>query len=127
MSKDTYRALEERVNADYPESWRPDAVETHPNPLVGEITSRREATTRRDSLEVVLVVREESGTEWSLWLLGTVLKSELGAAQLGAYTAVRWLGMRVNAEGTPYRAYKVALTTPAAPKRRAKAIGEEAA
>lgn len=123
-----YRALEERVNTDYPEAWRPDVVETHPNPLIGEVTSRREATTRRDTVEVILVVRDRSGTEWSLWLLGTVLKDELGTAQPGDKVAVRWLGIRANAEGTAYRAYRVALESPAAPrKRRSKSTPKEAA
>jgi hypothetical protein len=105
----TLRALEERVNVDYPDAWLPETNHSHPNPLVGEIVDRREATTRRDSVETVLVVKTEDGTVWSLWLLGAVLQRELGAAQPGDRLAVRWLGMRPNAEGTPYRSYRVAL------------------
>jgi hypothetical protein len=125
--KSNYRALEERVNADYPEAWRPDVVDAHPNPLVGEITARREATTRRDAVEVVLTVRDRDGVEWSLWLLGTVLKDELGAAEPGAQVAVRWIGMRTNAEGTPYRAYRVAADAAPTATRKAKAAAEAGA
>ena len=117
---DILRALEERVNVDYPEAWLPDTVDSHPNPLVGEIVDRREATTRRETVETVLVVRTEDGTAWSLWLLGAVLQRELDAAKPGDRLAVRWLGMRSNAEDTPYRAYKVALEPAAARKRATK-------
>ena len=124
----TLRALDERVNQDYPESWRPDAAENHPNPLVGEIIGRHQAATRRDVDETVLVVRDEAGVEWSLWLLGAVLQRELGSAKVGDRVAVRWLGMRSNAEGTEYRAYRVALEPTAAPRKRAaKQTPEEAA
>ena len=92
-----------------------------PQPLVGEIVDRREATTRRDSIETVLVVRSEDGAEWSLWLLGAVLQRELGTAQPGDRLAVRWLGMRPNAEGTPYRSYRVALE----PRDGRKGVGLE--
>ncbi len=105
----SFDALEERVNIDYPEAWLPETNDSHPNPLSGEVVARREATTRRDTVETVLVVRAADGTEWSLWLLGAVLQCELGGAAEGDRLAVRWLGMRANAEGTPYRSYRVAL------------------
>ena len=106
---DSLRALEERVNLEYPDAWLPETNDSHPNPLVGEVVDRREATTRRDSVETVLVVRTPDGVEWSLWLLGAVLQRELSTARPGDRLAVRWLGMRPNAEGTPYRSYRVAL------------------
>ena len=102
----SFDALEERVNIDYPEAWLPETNDSHPSPLSGVVVACREATTRRETLERVLVVRTEGGAEWSLWLLGAVLQRELGEAGEGDRLAVRWLGMRANAEGTPYRSYR---------------------
>jgi hypothetical protein len=109
----TYGELEELVSVDYPDAWRPDLDEGHPNPLVGEIIDRRQATTRRDTEETVLVIRTVDGAVWSLWLLGAVLQRELGDVRPRTEVAVRWLGMRPNADGVQYRSYRVALNTPA--------------
>lgn len=116
----SFRALTERVAVEYPESWLPETKDGHPNPLVGEVTDRREAMTRRDSVETVLVVRDADGTEWSLWLLGAVLQRELAEAGVGDRVAVRWIGMRTNAEGSPYRSYRVARDPAVAEKSRRK-------
>jgi len=123
----SFDALEERVNIDHPESWLPEMNDSHPNPLSGEVVARREVATRRDTVETVLVVRAADTKEWSVWLFGVVLQRELADAQPGAAVAVRWLGMRSNAEGTLYRGYRVALdVNPQAKRsRRSATRGKE--
>jgi hypothetical protein len=87
-------ALEERVSADPPTTWRPnDTDKAHPRLLVGELVRVDEGHTAYGPARIV-VLRDGDGRDWSVWLLHAVLKQEFAKLRprIGELVAVKYNG-----------------------------------
>jgi hypothetical protein len=108
-------AMQERLDAPDPTTWRPDdPSEGHPALLIGELLSVQEGMTKSYGPKQIAVIRDVEGQLWSVWLLHTVLVNEFFRQQprLGEMVAIRWEG-RVSPEGgAAYEKYSVVVDRP---------------
>ena len=72
-----YNALRDQSERDYPETWIPS---TDDPTLVGEFVWLESGTTRFGNFPIV-IVKTEDGSERSVWVLHTALKSQLQAVR----------------------------------------------
>ena len=100
----TAPTLEERLEAELAEAWRPDKED--PAVLVGEIVSIEQGTSEYGPYPL-LVVRSDDGTEKAVHGFHTVLKNELirQRPQAGERIGIKYLGEQATKPGSKFKSF----------------------
>jgi len=105
------RRLVEQADAQLPAAWMPANAESgHPTTLVGVFVNLSGPHQTAYGPARVVVLRDEHGVEWAVWLLHTVLRNEFARARphVGELVAVKYEGRRQpDGGGHGYASYRV--------------------
>jgi hypothetical protein len=121
-------ALDDRLEAGFPRSWRPGFVpekvkgETPPpvdgNKIKGTFVQEEKGETTGYGSAVILIIAEHpSGELRSVWVFHEALRTQVARAQLqpGDSIAIERLGLRTSKAGTEYMDYRLAFSRHGSP------------
>ncbi len=105
--------LREKLNREsepYPEAWMPGPG----GELLGTFEGYRQGKTSRGEVHPIALVRDDTGELHAIWMFFTVLRAEFEQANphVGETILVRREEDRTNADGQPYRRYRVTVDRP---------------
>ena len=108
MNTKASSSIDEKLDADFAEAWRPEPGDR----LIGEVVSISERAAGYGAYPIVTVQPEE-GEPLAIHAFRTVLASKLAEAgpKIGETVGVEYLG-EVTTGDRPYHAYKVAVDRP---------------
>lgn len=107
---DLIRQARAELDREYPKAWVPHE-QGHPTEIAGIVKRLETANTRQYGPKHVVIIEDENGAEWSIWLLHAALVTQMTRVRpaAGEPIAVRYLGKRLSqATGNEYDDYKVA-------------------
>jgi hypothetical protein len=114
---DAARALQERLDAPEPETWRPDdPASGHNRLLIGELVAVQDGRTVWGEKQIA-VLRDGEGRLWNVWLLNKVLVEEFSRQQpkIGEMLAVSYDGVVHRENASDYEKYRLMIHRPGQP------------